>query len=152
MCQAFHDLSSGYLSGFLSFLVTMILNSLYSSQIFHHLSYIHSLMLSLSTTCFPHLPNSYASLCYLFKFPLLWEATLCPIYLPKLGDVCFHWSPMPPCAYLHFSYHSDHISWCPWKKGQKHLLMFVSAVLRTVHGIECIHNQHLWNHIKLVMA
>lgn len=148
MCQAFHDLSSGYPSGFLS--CTVILNCLYSHKyfIFFHI-FIH-----LDCLCLHHafpicLTDSCSSFCYLFKFLFLWEATLCPIYSPKLGNVCLHWSLLPPCAYLHLT---RLYLFVPLREGTNNLLIFISAVLRTAHGIEFIYKKHLWSRIESVMA
>ena len=104
--------SSGYLSGVLSFLVIMILNcSLFLTRI--SFCFTSSCLCS-CCLCLEHaspicLGNSFSSCYPLFRCPLLQEATVCSIPLPKMSEVCLHWAPvLSPCAYLH--HHPYHIS------------------------------------------
>ena len=65
---------------------------------------------------------------------------------------------MSPCAYLHHHHYHIRVTYlCPSHQqtleGKANiLLLFVSTVLKTVHGIENTHNKHLWNQTVSIMV
>ena len=83
---------------------------------------------------------------------------MCSISFPTVGDICLHWAPMSPCAYPHHHHYHIRVTYLCLSHQQtlegkaNILLLFVSTVLRTVHGIENTHNKHLWNQTVSIMV
>ena len=65
---------------------------------------------------------------------------------------------MSPCAYPHHHHYHIRVTYLCLSHQQtlegkaNILLLFVSTVLRTVHGIENTHNKHLWNQTVSIMV